>query len=117
MASGSRQLDLRPYLVQVCLPRPIVPKPFPVHVPTNPCVPVLAYLHPPSRHSKPFNPLLGETYELVNQEAGYCVVVEQVSHHPPVTALHAESEKWIFWEEYKLDIKFRGQVGTTGSRV
>lgn len=62
-----------------------------------------------SRHSKPFNPLLGETYELVNQEQGYCVISEQVSHHPPVTALHAESDKWVFWEEYKLDIKFRGQ--------
>ena len=33
----------------------------------------------------------------------------QVSHHPPVTALHAESDKWVFWEEYRLDIKFRGQ--------
>jgi len=62
------------------------------------------------RHSKPFNPLLGETYELVNQEGGYCVIVEQVSHHPPMTALHAESDKWVFWQEYKLDIKFRGQV-------
>lgn len=62
------------------------------------------------RHSKPFNPLLGETYEFVNHAGKYCVVSEQVSHHPPVTALHAESDKWIFWEEYKLDIKFRGQV-------
>ena len=63
-----------------------------------------------SRHSKPFNPLLGETYELVNHEGNYCVVTEQVSHHPPVTALHAESDNWVFWEEYKLEIKFRGQV-------
>lgn len=62
-----------------------------------------------SRHSKPFNPLLGETYELVNQEAGYCLIAEQVSHHPPVTALYAEGDKWVFWEEYNLDIKFRGQ--------
>lgn len=62
-----------------------------------------------TRYGKPFNPLLGETYELVHHEGGFCVVSEQVSHHPPVTALHAESDKWIFWEEYKLDIKFRGQ--------
>jgi len=27
-----------------------------------------------------------------------------------VTALHCEAEKWTFWEEYKLDLKFRGQV-------
>ena len=66
---------------------------------------------PPHRHSKPFNPLLGETYEVVNTEDKYCVIAEQVSHHPPITALHVESEKWVFWEEYKLEVKFRGQVG------
>ena len=64
--------------------------------------------HPP-RYGKPFNPLLGETYELVNEEGQYCALSEQVSHHPPVTALHVESEHWTFWEEYTLDIKFRGQ--------
>lgn len=62
-----------------------------------------------TRHSKPFNPLLGETYELVNKRGGYCVVTEQVSHHPPVTAMYAESEKWVLWQEYNLNIKFRGQ--------
>lgn len=62
-----------------------------------------------TRYGKPFNPLLGETYELVHQEGGFCVITEQVSHHPPVTALHAEGDKWVFWEEYRLDIKFRGQ--------
>lgn len=67
-------------------------------------------LPPIYRHSKPFNPLLGETYELVNKEEGYYVVTEQVSHHPPITAMHAESEKWILWQEYTLNIKFRGQV-------
>ena len=74
------------------------------------CSPLLPPSTKKNRHSKPFNPLLGETYELVNQEGSYCVVSEQVSHHPPVTALHAESDSWVFWEEYKLDIKFRGQV-------
>ena len=34
----------------------------------------------------------------------------QVSHHPPVSAFHAESQDWVFWQEYKLDTKFRGQV-------
>ena len=42
------------------------------------------------------------------------MVTEQVSHHPPITALHAEAEKWVFWEEYRLDIKFRGQVSGRG---
>lgn len=30
------------------------------------------------RFMKPFNPLLGETYEYINKEYGYAVLVEQV---------------------------------------
>ena len=37
--------------------------------------------------------------------------LQKVSHHPPISAFHAESKHWIFWQEYKLDTKFRGQVG------
>lgn len=33
------------------------------------------------RLSKPFNPLLGETYELVREDLGFRVICEQVSHH------------------------------------
>ncbi|CAG6021172.1 unnamed protein product [Menidia menidia] len=43
------------------------------------------------RTGKPFNPLLGETYELIREEQGFRLVSEQVSHHPPVSAFHAES--------------------------
>jgi hypothetical protein len=39
--------------------------------------------------NKPFNPLLGETYEL--QTAEYNFMSEQVSHHPPITAWYLES--------------------------
>ncbi|XP_065060670.1 oxysterol-binding protein 1-like [Rhopilema esculentum] len=66
------------------------------------------YANVPGRFWKPFNPLLGETFEFLNKEQGYAVVCEQVSHHPPVSALHAESDKWVFWEEYQLDTRFRG---------
>ena len=52
---------------------------------------------------------------MVNKEGGYCVVTEQVSHHPPVTAMYVESEKWVLWQEYTLNIKFRGQVGLSRS--
>ena len=34
------------------------------------------------RLKKPFNPLLGETYELVTSEFRY--YSEMVSHHPPI---------------------------------
>jgi len=36
------------------------------------------------RFKKPFNPILGETYEFVTNNSRF--IAEQVSHHPPVTA-------------------------------
>lgn len=36
------------------------------------------------RHKKPFNPHLGETYELVTEDFRF--IGEQVSHHPPISA-------------------------------
>eukprot|EP00210_Caulerpa_lentillifera_P008633 g8236.t1 len=44
---------------------------------------------------KPFNPILGETFEL---ECGNQVrfLAEQVSHHPPIAAAHAENEHFIY---------------------
>ena len=35
--------------------------------------------------TKPFNPLLGETFEMVTDKFRF--IAEQVSHHPPITAL------------------------------
>ena len=34
---------------------------------------------------KPFNPLLGETYQ-ASQPDGSTVQMEQISHHPPISA-------------------------------
>ncbi|XP_034731460.1 oxysterol-binding protein-related protein 2-like [Etheostoma cragini] len=48
------------------------------------------------RTGKPFNPLLGETYELIREDEGYRLISEQVSHHPPVSAFHAQSVKQEF---------------------
>jgi len=42
-------------------------------------------LHNTCRQKKPFNPILGETYE-ASYEDGAQIFCEQVSHHPPVTA-------------------------------
>jgi hypothetical protein len=43
----------------------------------------------PGRLQKPFNSLLGETYELITED--YKCMVEQISHHPPITSYHCES--------------------------
>uniref|UniRef100_A0A3Q2CIG9 Oxysterol-binding protein n=1 Tax=Cyprinodon variegatus TaxID=28743 RepID=A0A3Q2CIG9_CYPVA len=63
------------------------------------------------RTSKPFNPLLGETYELDRlEEYGYRSISEQVSHHPPAAAHHVASERgWTLWQHITIDSKFRGK--------
>ena len=47
--------------------------------------------------SKPFNPLLGETYELITDN--FVFLAEQVSHHPPVSANYCKGRKanYIYW--------------------
>ncbi|KAK7819252.1 hypothetical protein U0070_008380 [Myodes glareolus] len=48
--------------------------------------------------SKPFNPVLGETYECIRRDKGFQFFAEQVSHHPPISACHAESGNFVFWQ-------------------
>jgi hypothetical protein len=59
-----------------------------------------------NRTMKPFNPLLGETFEL--QKGLLKVVSEQVSHHPPVTAVHAEHPDYRCWGSMQPTTKFKG---------
>uniref|UniRef100_A0AAX7VIP1 Oxysterol-binding protein n=1 Tax=Astatotilapia calliptera TaxID=8154 RepID=A0AAX7VIP1_ASTCA len=68
---------------------------------------------------KPFNPVLGETYECDRPDKGLRFVAEQVSHHPPISACHAESKNFVFWQDVRCKNKFWGKsmeivpVGTT----
>ncbi|XP_041940483.1 oxysterol-binding protein-related protein 6 isoform X10 [Alosa sapidissima] len=59
--------------------------------------------------SKPFNPLLGETYECIREDKGFCFFSEQVSHHPPISACHCESKKFTFWQDVRWKNKFWGK--------
>ncbi|KAL8776927.1 MAG: hypothetical protein Q9194_002843 [Teloschistes cf. exilis] len=61
------------------------------------------------RVAKPFNPLLGETYEYVRPDKGYRFFIEQVSHHPPVGAAWAEAPKWDYYGESAVKSKFYGK--------
>ncbi|KAJ4321059.1 hypothetical protein N0V84_005526 [Fusarium piperis] len=61
------------------------------------------------RVAKPFNPLLGETFEYVRPDKNYRFFIEQVSHHPPIGAAHAESPKWTYWGESAVKSKFYGK--------
>ncbi|KAI0534040.1 Oxysterol-binding protein-domain-containing protein [Xylaria digitata] len=61
------------------------------------------------RVAKPFNPLLGETFEYARPDKGYRFFIEQVSHHPPVGACYAEAAQWTYWGEAKVDSRFLGK--------
>uniref|UniRef100_A0A671UK88 Oxysterol-binding protein n=1 Tax=Sparus aurata TaxID=8175 RepID=A0A671UK88_SPAAU len=63
------------------------------------------------RTGKPFNPLLGETYELVRDDLGFRLISEQVSHHPPVSAFHAEGleQDFVFHGSIYPKLKFWGK--------
>lgn len=55
-----------------------------------------------NRTWKPFNPILGETFELhVDGNDGVGgkdvrYIAEQISHHPPIAVAHGENEKWLY---------------------
>jgi hypothetical protein len=68
------------------------------------------YANSSIRTGKPFNPLLGETYECDRSEdLGWRSVTEQVSHHPPMLAMHVEGRGWKCWSEFSISSKFRGK--------
>ncbi|XP_034414657.1 oxysterol-binding protein-related protein 7 [Cyclopterus lumpus] len=58
---------------------------------------------------KPFNPVLGETYECDREDRGFRLLSEQVCHHPPISACHADSENFSFWQDQRWKNKFWGK--------
>nr|XP_036849269.1 oxysterol-binding protein 2 isoform X1 [Manis javanica] len=63
------------------------------------------------RIAKPFNPMLGETFELDRlEDMGLRSLCEQVSHHPPSAAHYVFSRHgWSLWQEITISSKFRGK--------
>lgn len=61
---------------------------------------------------KPFNPMLGETFELVREDLGFRFLAEKVSHHPVRLACQAESLShggWCFTQSPSPVQKFWGK--------
>ncbi|XP_070847353.1 oxysterol-binding protein-related protein 7 [Chaetodon trifascialis] len=58
---------------------------------------------------KPFNPVLGETYECIREDRGFRLISEQVCHHPPISACHGQSENFSFWQDQRWKNKFWGK--------
>nr|XP_022340468.1 oxysterol-binding protein 1-like isoform X1 [Crassostrea virginica] len=71
---------------------------------------ISAYATTTNRTTKPFNPLLGETYECDRTEdLGWKSFAEQVSHHPPTASQYTEGNGWTMWQEFTMGSKFRGK--------
>ncbi|KAG6477970.1 hypothetical protein ZIOFF_061402 [Zingiber officinale] len=70
---------------------------------------VSAYASTDGRSFKPFNPLLGETYEADYPDKGLRFFSEKVSHHPVIVAYHCEGKGWKFWGDSNLKSKFWGR--------
>ncbi|KAL2519635.1 Oxysterol-binding protein-related protein 1D [Abeliophyllum distichum] len=70
---------------------------------------VSGYASTEGRQCKPFNPLLGETYEADYPDKGLHFFSEKVSHHPMTVACHCEGSGWKFWADSNLKGKFWGR--------
>ena len=54
---------------------------------------------------KPFNPILGETYQ--GQIAGCPLFLEQISHHPPVTSIYFIGRGYKIYGTMRVQINLR----------
>jgi len=61
------------------------------------------------RIAKPFNPMLGETFEYVSVDGQYRYISEQVSHHPPISACFCESPSWEYMGCVDAKSRFLGR--------
>lgn len=71
------------------------------------------------RVRKPFNPVLGETYEFLHPITDMKFYAEQVSHHPPVSASEADGKGWKAGEVINAHAKYQGnsvEIINSGSR-
>jgi len=60
-----------------------------------------------NRILKPFNPILGETFEHFDNNLKYRYLSEQVSHHPPISAYICESEDFVVYGDTRCKNKFK----------
>lgn len=59
---------------------------------------------------KPFNPLLGETFELVRPDLDIRLITEKVIHKPFIMAAHVDSKKWYISQSICPQQKFYGKT-------
>ena len=50
---------------------------------------------------KPFNPILGETYQGTYSD-GTTIDIEHISHHPPIASFYLKNKNWIVFGAYEF---------------
>ncbi|UKJ90376.2 hypothetical protein MACJ_001309 [Theileria orientalis] len=69
---------------------------------------ITPYCSAVGRSYKPFNPLLGETFEITH--GGFSFFAEQVAHHPPILAFHCFNDKFESSGSLNMVINFTGKA-------
>eukprot|EP01126_Amoeba_proteus_P011894 TRINITY_DN1486_c0_g1_i10.p1 TRINITY_DN1486_c0_g1~~TRINITY_DN1486_c0_g1_i10.p1 ORF type:complete len:206 (-),score=23.55 TRINITY_DN1486_c0_g1_i10:69-686(-) len=70
-----------------------------------------SYVHSVGRFKTNFNPILGETFEFVDTryEPPMKFFAEQLSHHPPLSAIHGECTDWKVYQNSNAgETKYQG---------
>jgi len=67
---------------------------------------VCGYKLHPFRLTKFFNPVLGETFEYVDNKLNFRYFGEQVSHHPAITAMHTEGDGYVIYANTNAKANF-----------
>jgi Oxysterol-binding protein/PH domain len=70
------------------------------------CFTISCYASIANRNTKPFTPLVGETFDL--EKDGFGFIAEQVSFQPPISAWHCSHEKFFYSGWTKIASKFKG---------
>jgi len=68
----------------------------------------IAALHLGAGQLKPFNPLLGETYQAHFPEHGITIDLEHTSHHPPVANFLVTHKDFRMWGQFEFIAKLEG---------
>lgn len=59
------------------------------------------------RFLKPFNPILGETYEFFDNSKHFRYFSEQVSHNPPISAYIGETDQFVMFGDTRATTSFK----------
>ncbi|ORM42179.1 Oxysterol-binding protein-related protein 2 [Babesia sp. Xinjiang] len=68
---------------------------------------ITPYASAVGRTYKPFNPMLGETFELTHR--GFNFMAEQVGHHPPICAFHCHNQHFEAYGSTNAMVKLTGK--------